>query len=208
MLPRQFGTDRNYARHRPHTIGSQDPPYRPAAIVRHGGREFEQELIKRTKVKGTARVILTIILDQFCRGAADCFPGNQRLADEAGVHNKHVPRVIRTLEEKGAFRTFFDGSVRGGGKEKKFAQRRIVLMGHPSTERVLAELARSPFVRPYKGPKDDAPRVNIFDTCRVNIFAAPRVSACANRNALTVPLEAQQIGSAPRNPKRSIFLSP
>jgi hypothetical protein len=100
--------------------------------------EFRKQLLDQTEVKGSARVILDIIFGDFCRGAADCFPSNEAIAQKARVDTRHVRRVLRDMEDCGAILCVFDQSIR--------SRRRIVFSTHPNAANILADLRKSPFL--------------------------------------------------------------
>ena len=100
--------------------------------------KFRDELIALANVRGTTRVVLESIYDDFCRAKADCFPGNQRIAIKAGCKARNVQLKLQELELTGVLRCVIDRSIE--------TQRRIVLLTHPHAASVLAELAANPYV--------------------------------------------------------------
>jgi hypothetical protein len=99
--------------------------------------------------KASTRIVLGVLLDDFCWGRSDCFPSNHAIAVKANIDARHVRRILRKLEERGTILCVDDRSL--------WSRRRIIILAHPNAAAVLDELRKSPFLV--------ARNLGLADTC-------------------------------------------
>jgi hypothetical protein len=138
-------------------------------------REFEKAVVGRPDIKRTRQLFVRILLDEFCRGRADCFPSNAKMAEKAGCTSRNARGILTDLDiEANVLRLVSDRSIT--------PQRRIVFVDHPHAEHVFQVLSKSPAVVALNpdidltrgGARRRAPRMEEIDTPGCTEIDAPR----------------------------------
>ena len=94
LTPRDFGVNPRTDRGAPSRSRSLDrEPLRGPAR-----RAFERALLRRPGLKGSRRLLLQVLLLDYAWGKADCYPGNETLADATGLSLSTVKRALHDLE--------------------------------------------------------------------------------------------------------------
>jgi Helix-turn-helix domain len=179
--------------------------------------EFERAMLGRPEVSSPLLLATSTAILEFSRGSADCWPNNEAIAKKAKCSTRQIQRALKELETGGVIRCYHDRSLsyEKSPKRKPRGGRRIVLLEHPNTPRVLAELDKH-----KHGPK---PVTRSPEGGRVNTWRGDRLVGegvtetigegvtettppleppiAAETQHLTVPVrEAQQLETPHANP--------
>lgn len=112
--------------------------------------KFEATL--HAQVRGSHQLVLRILLDR-AAGKAECWPGNRRIAEIAGLAARNVQLILRSLESAEIVRCVVDRSLP--------TQRRIVILDHPNAVAVLVRLGCRPWLQSGAQPAAPSKAENV-----------------------------------------------
>src|SRR4051794_8132890 len=105
---------------------------------------FEERLLDDPRLTGPHVAMLRAMLGEFHRGRADCFPSIAQITKKTHYPERSVQRYMSELIELEIYYRVIDRSVWP-------TQRRFLLVSHPNTPAILAELEGNPHVEIFGG---------------------------------------------------------